>query len=734
MDGSFPVSDLTMKPKYCFLALLILFSFLTQAQKKNGTYRIHIKRAESPIVIDGIADDKAWESTDVAKDFFMVLPMDQGPATQESEIRMAYDDDHIYLLAIFYNNTRGPNYVESLRRDFAFGKNDNFLLFLDPFNNQTTGFTFGSNAAGAQWDGTMYGGSAVDLSWDSKWVSEVVRDEDKWVFEMALPFKSIRYEKGVREWGINFSRLDLKTSEKSSWTPIPRQFPTSSLALAGTLVWDAPPPAPKFNASLIPYTLGVVGEEEGNVSTSDFKYGGDIKLSLSSSLNLDLTINPDFSQVEVDRQVTNLDRFELFFPERRQFFLENADLFANFGYPTIRPFFSRRIGLGVPIDAGARVSGNLNKDWRLGVMDIQTASVEETGQPVQNFGVVSLQRRVFSRSNINLMFVNKESFRYPNEADSLRTLFPKFNRNLGVEYNLGSADNLWSGKAFLLKSFAPDAGDKGIAQAANISYTNRQWSWGIQEEFVGDSYSAEVGFVPRNSYIRLNGFVGFLFFPKKGRIVSHGPIANASHFFNTDFRSTDYQNSIAYTLNYTNRSRLEASLVQEFVELLDPFDPTRTGKGTLPAGEKNSWSTVRLQYESKPQALFTYLLDSSLGGYYEDGTRFYFGSELGYRFQPYVSLSTTLSYNNFRMPAPWNTTEFWLIGSKADITFTNKIFFATLFQYNEQTRNFNLNSRFQWRYQPASDLFLVFTSNERLTPFTGSTWNLTLKLTFWFNP
>ncbi len=467
---------------------------------------------------------------------------------------------------------------------------------------------------------------------------------------------------------------------------------------------------------------------------SDVKVGGDVKLSLTPSLNLDLTVNPDFSQVEVDRQVTNLDRFELFFPERRQFFLENADLFASFGYATIRPFFSRRIGLGVPIDAGARVSGNLDENWRLGLMDIQTAAVEETGQPVQNFGVVSLQRKVFSRSNIGLMFVNKQSFNYPDEADSLRILYPEFNRNLGVEYNLGSADNLWSGKAFLLKSFAPDDEGRGIAQAANISYTNRQWSWGIQEEYVGDSYSAEVGFVPRDSYIRLNGFLGYLFFPKKGRIVSHGPILSTSHFFNTRFSSTDYQNALAYALNYTNRSRLEASWVQEYVELLEPFDPTRTGRGTLDAGVKNTWNTFRLQYESKPQALFTYLLDSSIGGYYADGTRFYFGSEIGYRFQPYVSLGTTMSYNNFRLPAPWNTTAFWLIGSKVDITLSNTIFFATLFQYNEQSRNFNLNSRFQWRYLPASDLFLVFTSNERLSPFSGSTWNLTLKLTYWFNP
>ncbi|QBA64168.1 carbohydrate binding family 9 domain-containing protein [Muriicola soli] len=722
-----------IKPAH-LLAFVLLLADICLGQKQNADYTINIKKTQLPVVVDGVGDDTVWEDADVADNFFMVLPMDKGLASQRSEIRMVYDEDNIYLLATFFNDSLGPNYVESLRRDFSFGKNDNFLLFLDPFNNQTTGFTFGANAAGAQWDGTMFGGSSVDLSWDSKWISAVKRDEEKWVFEMALPFKSIRYEKGVKQWGINFSRLDLKTSEKSSWTPIPRQFPTSSLALSGTLIWDAPPPAPKFNMSLIPYVLGEVRSEADGSRSTEGKIGGDVKLSLTSSLNLDLTVNPDFSQVEVDRQVTNLDRFELFFPERRQFFLENADLFANFGYATVRPFFSRRIGLGVDIDAGARVSGNLNENWRMGLMSIQTASVEDRGRPSQNFGVLSLQKKVFSRSNIGLIFVNKQSFNYPTDQDSLRTEFPEYNRNLGLEYNLASSNNLWSGKAFLLKSFAPDADRQGIAQAANLTYNNRQWSWGLQEEVISTGYSAEVGFVPREDYVRLSGFAGYLFFPSKGPLVSHGPRVDLSHFFDNNFNQTDYQNTIGYSLNYRNRSALNFQFINEYVELLAPFDPTRTGKPELATGEKNRWNTLRLVYNSKPQALFTYSFDSSLGGYYENGTRLNFSNELGYRFQPYVSLSSVLSYNHITLPAPWNTTQFLLIGSKADITFSNTLFWATLFQYNEQTKNFNLNSRLQWRYQPASDLFLVFTQNERLEPFSGSSWSLTLKLTYWFNP
>ena len=725
------------KIKILLLFFLIFLGLISmQAQKKNADYRLHIRKTTGEISIDGVIDEQAWRDTDVAKDFFMVLPADTGKAEQPSEIRMCYDAKQIYLAAVFYNRPAGPYYVESLRRDFSFGKNDNFLMFIDPFNNQTTGFSFGANAAGAQWDGTMNNGNKVDLNWDSKWVSKVRRDQDKWVLEMAIPFKSIRYKKDVKEWGINFSRLDLKSSEKSSWTPVPRQFPTSSLAYSGVLVWDEPPPPTGLNYSLIPYVLGSANTDniDGNDTDFESKIGGDVKLALTSSLNLDLTINPDFSQVEVDQQIVNLDRFELFYPEKRQFFLENADLFASFGYANIRPFFSRRIGLDVPIHAGVRVSGNLNENWRMGLMDMQTASDDETGLPSQNFAALTLQRKVFSQSSIGLMFVNKESTSYPIDTEEYRELYPKFNRNLGLEYNLASYNNLWTGKAFVFKSFSPDDEGNGFTQAASIEYKSQNWNYGLKEEYVADDYRAEVGFVPRNGYFKANPFVGYLFYPEKSNtILSHGPKWTSIYYFNEDLKNTDYLNLLQYYLNFRNRSSFKMTLINEYVELQEPFDPTGTDKPELPAGSKHHWNALRLSYNSKPQSMFTYSIGTRVGGYYQDGNWSSINNELGYRFQPYVSLSSVISYNNIKMPAPWNTTEFWLIGAKADITFTNKLFFATLFQYNEQTNNFNLNSRFQWRYQPASDLFIVYTYNDQLPPYTETTQSLTVKLVYWFN-
>ncbi|TAE49318.1 MAG: hydrolase, partial [Bacteroidetes bacterium] len=212
-----------------------------------------MRKTGTPVLIDGKATDAAWQAAPKASGFHMVLPMDTSDAEVRTEVQMTYDDQNIYLLASCYYPRESKYVVESLRRDFSFGANDNFLLFMDPFDDQVNGFSFGANAAGAQWDGQMFDGGKVNLSWDNKWRSVVGYTDEAWFFECAIPFKSIRYKEGITRWGINFSRLDLELTEKSSWAPVPRQFPTASLAYTGILVWDAPPPSAGTNLSLIPY-------------------------------------------------------------------------------------------------------------------------------------------------------------------------------------------------------------------------------------------------------------------------------------------------------------------------------------------------------------------------------------------------------------------------------------------------------------------------------------------------
>jgi hypothetical protein len=625
--------------------------------------------------------------------------------------------------------------VESLRRDFSFLKNDNFIFFMDPFEDQTSGFTFGTNAAGGQWDGLMFEGGKVDLSWDNKWTSIVRRFPDRWVLEMAIPFKTLRYKNGLTRWGINFSRNDLKTTEKSSWAPVPRQFPTASLAYTGVLVWDVPPPPPGPNISVIPYVLGGVQKDYTNGKGNVYKkeVGGDAKIAVTSSLNLDLTVNPDFSQVDVDKQVIDLSRYELFYPEKRQFFLENADHFNNLGYPAIRPFFSRRIGLNAPIEFGARLSGKLDPNWRIGVLDMQTGKVDSIGLPQQNFSVIALQRKIFARSNIGFIFINKQSLHYQPGKDSTHPVYSQYNRNMGMEFNLASSNNAWTGKALLLKSFSPGKRGDDYVHSGNLQYTDRHWLIGTEYEYTGSNYNAEVGYVPRQGYIKLNPQVAYLLLPTGGPILSHGPQVASTYYYNGSFHRTDNETVLTWLVTFRNKSTLAAVGINDYVELLQPFDPTNTGRDSLARGTRHRWNTAGLDYVSKPQALFTYDFSLRYGGYYADGIKWTLTNDVGYRIQPYVNISVSTSYNSLQLPRPWGTVAFWLVGPRIDITMTNTLFFTTYIQYNQQIRNMNLNTRLQWRYKPASDLFLVYTDNYLTSPFSVRSRAVVLKFNYWWN-
>jgi len=496
------------------------------------------------------------------------------------------------------------------------------------------------------------------------------------------------------------------------------------------LVWKTPPPKQSRNISLIPYLSNNLSSKNKATPNNDFKVGGDLKYSLTSALNLDVTINPDFSQSEVDQQVTNLDRFELFFPEKRQFFLENADLFSNFGYRSIRPFFSRRIGLNSPIQAGVRLSGNLDENWRIGLMDIQTRQDEELNVAAENFGVVTLQRKVFDRSDISAIFVNKQAIGLNENQNNAS----KYNRNIGLEYNYFSADNFWNGKLLFLKSLSSLASEQGEVFASHIGYQSTRWNWRIQQEYISGDYSAEVGFIPRNNYIKLQATGGYLYYTKKDiPLLSHGPRAGRTYYFDTDFDKKDETQQFDYLFNFKDRSRFTLGIRRQHIELLSDFDPLQTLISKLASGTKHQWNSFTISYDAKPQKRFTYSAEVITGGYYDNGKRNAFLGEFGYRFQPYLELSSLVNYNQIDLPAPWNTNSFWLLGLKSNLTLTNNIFFSNLFQYNEQLGLWNFNSRFQWRYKPASDIFLVFNSNEISVPKVETGWNLTLKVNYWIN-
>ena len=718
-----------------FLGLGVLLIVLVEAVGQNSQtpnradYVLNIQKAKGAFLIDGVLEENDWQTAQVAGDFFRVLPIDTGYAATPTEVRMSYDDRNLYFGITCYERDQQDNIIESLRRDFTFGANDNFLIFIDTYNDQTNGFSFGASAGGAQWDGIQSDGGQVSLDWDCKWESAVQHFSDHWNIEMAIPLRNLQFKAGVEQWGINFSRMDVKNNEKSSWTPVPRQFPTANLAFTGTLQWDEAPPKPKTKISLIPYiatqtSRNHITEEREALNVNA---GIDAKISLTPSLNLDLTVNPDFSQVDVDEQVTNLDRFELFFPERRRFFLENQDVFTGYGKDGLRPFFSRRIGLNAPVNAGLRLSGKLNEQWRVGLLNMHTG--ESGAIPATNFSVASLQRRVFARSNVGIFFVNKQitgdpENRPPGLAD--------FNRVIGIDYNLASADSRWTGKFFVHKALTPEKEDQSLALSANLSYNTQQWQLRGGYDLVGENYQAEAGFVRRTGLHRTEVGTTYRFYPPSERIANHGPSLSTSYIFDPNFKKTDSGWEAAYQFSFLDRSGLRLSYEQLYIRLLAPFDPTNAVGNILETGTTYNWGVASFNYQSNARKLFNYEATLGYGGFY-NGTRLFLESQLNFRFQPYGSVSVNMAYNDLQFPAPFQDANFFLVGPKLDLTLSTSIFFTAFVQYNEQIDNINTNIRFQWRYQPVSDLFIVYSDNYFPSPFNVRNRALVAKVSYWFN-
>jgi hypothetical protein len=693
-------------------------------------YRLQITPADEMITIDGILDEEVWTRAERTGEFHRVTPTDTGFAISRTEVMLTYDDLNLYVGVICHDPTQGKRPVESLRRDWNFGRNDNFMVFFDTYNDQTNGFAFGISASGAQTEGLQYEGTKVNYSWDIKWRSSVTSYDDRWVIEISIPFRSLRYNEGDREWGVNFGRLDLKNNEKSAWAPMPRQFPHCSLPFTGTMIWDEPLEKAGLRFSLIPY---VTAKATRDYETSDrFAWKGnvglDAKMILSSSMNLDLTVNPDYSQVEVDRQQTNLDRFELFFPEKRQFFLENSDLSASLGTQTIRPFFSRRIGLNSPVIAGARLSGNIGSRWRVNIMDIQTGSQDDIR--ASNFFVATLQRSVFSRSNISAFIINRQLTEIIGSEESFSG--NRFNRVAGLEYNLATADNRWTGKAFYHQCFREAASPQDAAMAANITYSSQFLTATLNQSVVGSGYVADVGYVRRTGYYELNPILRYKFYPKSDAIISHGPGIRTDMFFNTSMDLTDRQTEISYSVEWSNLFTTSVDASETYIKLMAPYDPTNTGGAMLTAGDAFSWKEAGISFVSDMRKPFYLSVRGSYGGYY-NGERWSLSGELNYRYQPYGSLALVTAYNSISIPEPYNSAKLLLIGPRLDFTFTDKLFFTSFVQYNNQIDNLNLNLRLQWRYAPVSDLFIVYTENSFPVGYNIKNRGLVIKLSYWFN-
>ncbi|MBX2945271.1 MAG: carbohydrate binding family 9 domain-containing protein [Cyclobacteriaceae bacterium] len=748
-------------------SVLLIGTLSGYAQNRPGM-ELPIRKALGTITLDGKLDEDDWGTAAVAKDFYLNFPVDTTFAPFQTEARLTFDEHNLYISFVCYDNGT-EDIVQSLRRDFDFENNDNMGVYLGPFNDDLNGFYFQITPRGVQSEGLISGGGtggdSYSDTWDNKWYSHVQRYADRWVAELAIPFKSFRYKGGERQWNITFLRWDRKRNLVSSWVATPIQYIPASFAYGGKLVWVDTPPPSHMNISVIPYVAGLRSvnfEETPTASAHDLSVGFDAKVAITPSLNLDLTVNPDFSQVEVDRQVINLTRFEFRFPELRQFFLENNDLIERAGFPNARPFFTRRVGLArdtsglirqVPIAYGARISGSINKNWRINTMNLLTKEKQSLGLPNQLYTVAAVQRNFWKQSNVALLYVEKQSLGIK-PADSLRyfntdlwkqrirgtdttRVLNKSNRVLTADLDLLSADNKWYGSFFYSASFDDYLSGKNGAGAAFLRHTTRNYEITGGHTIIQKNFNAEAGFVPSQRVYPgqwstfVEGTVSM--YPSSKTIARMGPFMGANIVGIPDGTVTDQEFNAGYNFDLLNTSSIGVGYGFTYQRLTNTFNPIDGERFIeFQQGETFKWGSFTIEYQSDARKIFNYYMSASYGGFY-NGNLVNLNGVLNYRYQPIGSVAVQYDFNSVHLAEGYGKENLFLIGPRVDLTFTDKIFLTTFIQYNNLADNINLNTRFQWRYKPASDFFVVYTENYLPQHLKTKNRALVFKLTYWLN-
>jgi hypothetical protein len=728
-----------------FFVTFILFDVYFIVAQSDKQFSIH--KTTEIIKLDGILNEGCWSKCEKINQFWQNFPYDTSLAKTQTEAFVCYDDNNLYIAAVCHDTLKGKYVIQSLKRDFSYPVSDAFVVTIDPFSDKINGFSFGVNPYGVQREGLVAsgGGQGVSTDWDNKWFSFVKQDSGFWCVEMQIPFKTLRFKNNISEGRINLSRNDLKRNENSTWVRVPRQFNISSLAFTGKMRWDEAPIRKGSNIAIIPYAIGRVSRDY--ISDTKEKWegnaGADAKIAVTTGLNLDLTLNPDFSQVEVDRQVTNLTRFSLFFPERRQFFIENSDLFAQFGFRQIRPFFSRMIGLKngniIPIYGGFRLSGKPNKNWRIGIMDLQTAPFAKVDTTSGNYFVAAAQRNLFNRSNLAFILVNKENFSKANY------LFNHYHRLVGVDFNLASANNRWMGKFFFHHSLSPTKNENAFAHASFLLYNSENLRVEWNHEYVDENYNAEAGFVPRQTqfnsitgkaqkmtYWRLEPQFQYWYYPKNSIINKTGPQIVYDAYYNKKLEQTDEMINLGYFINFTNSASFAFHAIRNYTKLLFPTDITFSGQREKLDTGKYYYTNYEAEFKSNQRKTMNALVRASYGTYFT-GTKTSYVAEINMRLQPYAIISLAYTRDEINMPYLNKAVQLDLIGPKIELSFTKSLFFTTFLQYNSQINNFNINARFQWRFRPMSDVYIVYTDNYNSINFGEKNRALVVKFVYWLS-
>ena len=704
----------------------------------NGRVTMRAVRIDEPIVIDGRLDERAYSAVPAVSDFVQQEPVEGAPATEKTEVWLFFDRQNIYVSARMWDTHPERIMARELRRDNrGILMDDHFAVALDTFYDQRNGFYFQTNGVGGLRDGLVIEERALNFDWNTVWFVRSGRFEHGWVTEMAIPFKSLRYRPGGEQvWGVNFRRNVRWKNEASHLTRVPTSMGGAGPARfssEATLVGIEPPEATR-NLELKPY--GIASLTTDRLATSAFSnkpegnFGGEMKYGVTKGLTLDLTYNTDFAQVEADDQQVNLTRFTLFFPEKREFFLENQGVFefggvrsslsstevgiagsyasggfGRFRIPTEAPimFFSRSIGLNggrlIPITGGARLTGRAGK-YTVGLLDIQTGKETISGSLATNFSAVRIKRDILRRSSIGMIATGRSVTQAGAGSNQVFGMDGAFNFHPDLLIN-----------TYYAQSRTDDTTGDDASYRTTVDFDNDRYGVKFEHLKVGSEFKPDIGFLRRFDFRRDYGGLRYSRRPRGHPIIRRLNFATSVDYIVNGKQDVETRTQAGiFDVDLTDGGKIDFEVTRNY-ELLD--QPFRIARGVvLPVGGY-AWDQLKARFTLGPLGKITETTVTRGGFYSGDRTEVSLGTRMD--LTRHLALEMLASVNWVDLPEGSFTTK--LASTRINYSLSARSFIAALLQYNSSIDSFSANVRLRWEYEPGSDLFVVYSEGRNTRGF-----------------
>jgi hypothetical protein len=696
--------------KYGYLCVVLLIFVSPIFAQEDTTHRIRILHITKPIKIDGRLDETSWSQATAATDFQQQEPNEGQPASERTEVRLLFDDKNLYVGIHAFDSEPSRINARELVRDETFSNDDKIEILLDTYHDRRNAYRFAVNPLGTQQDALITDeGRDINLSWDAPWISAGRIDQTGWIVEIAIPLTTLRFTEGADTWGLNFARIIRRKNEENLWTSWQRSFGLERVSQAGELAGVEEIKRRRL-LQVKPYASGgwregvpLIGEP-GFDAGMQAKAGLEVaKIGITPSLTAEFTANPDFGQAEVDTQIVNLTRFSVFFPEKRDFFLENAGIFLFGRAEANQLFFTRRIGLTddgapVPIDYGAKITGKIGS-YNVGFLQVQTRKLgDETsgfGVPRQQFTIARVKRDLLKRSYIGAMFVNRQG------ATSVGGT--EYNRGAGIDAEFNLTDH-YQLKAFLMGTATPGVRSSFLSGRIDSRFENDLWRFITVYEDIGSNFNPEVGFIERKA---IHQYFGQLAYKPRPRFIPH-----VLHMeFETQIEYyTDRNNNLAtrqtelsWETVFQNSSDFFFRPIEYVRDVLtEPFE-IRPGIVIPPGSYTFNRSRVSFTSDSSKRLILT---GRYKWGDFYNGKRDEITASATFRPNAHLLFDFNDSFNSVRLPQGEFTTN--LVAGRVNYNFSRKLLTSALMQLNSAARLSAINIRLRYIYKPNSDLFVIY--------------------------